>query len=293
MEKGFSLLQRKEIYELFQGNGPVEVEYNGKKYGMPYYTALALEGICCHFGVPSFHANSRWEYVEHLFKFAVAAGFCDDVLRFFFNQEQFENLREIPSIKDIDRIHQAIVQEAIKQINIYIRMSRSELILHEGHFYIVNIGRAPEIETPKLDATSIPYVQGLRERCKEAFVAGNYDNVITKSRTMVEEVLVKVMEDNAVPDIAKGDVIKQFNQVKTLYGMQQSKGYDSRVNNLLNGLEKIVQSIAEMRNISSDAHGVGSRRISLSESEARLIMNSAITLCEYIIAVHDRKKPNS
>ena len=57
---------------------------------------------------------------------------------------------------------------------------------------------------------------------------------------------------------------------------------------MLSGLEKIVPSIAEMRNANSDAHGVGSRRIIIRECEARLVMNSAITFCEYMISVHHK-----
>ena len=72
--------------------------------------------------------------------------------------------------------------------------------------------------------------------------------------------------------------------------MQQSKEYDARINSLLGGLERIVQSVAEMRNASSDAHGVGSKRYAIRESEARLVMNSAITFCEYLISDHGKTK---
>ena len=65
--------------------------------------------------------------------------------------------------------------------------------------------------------------------------------------------------------------------------MQQNSEYDKRVNGLLSGLEKIVQNIGDMRNINSDAHGVGSNRIRIREKEARLVMNSAISFCEYLL----------
>jgi hypothetical protein len=100
-------------------------------------------------------------------------------------------------------------------------------------------------------------------------------------------------ELQANPELAidfKGDLNKLYNQVKVLYGMQQSKDFDGRVNSLLSGLEKIVQAVAEMRNANSDAHGVGSRRIVIRESEARLVMNSAITFCEYMISGHGKCK---
>ena len=77
---------------------------------------------------------------------------------------------------------------------------------------------------------------------------------------------------------------------KGLYNMRQDKGYDGRVNSLLGGLEKIVQSVAEMRNVNSDSHGVGRNRIAIKESEARLVMNSAVTFSEYILDIYKNHK---
>lgn len=288
-DEKFKLLRKKEIYEFLEGSGPTLVNYNGTAYGMPYYTASELGDICVSFGVTFPIGGSRWTYVEALLDFAIRYNRCDEVLRYLFSEERFENLRELPTMEEIDFVHHSIVEAAINFINQSIKMSRHELVLADGHFFVVECGSAPIIETPSFNAISIPYVQGLKERCRDDFIAGNYDSVITKSRTMMEEILVKILEDNHVQDIPRGDMIKQYNQVKTIYGMQQSKEYDARINNLLNGLERIVQSIAEMRNANSDAHGVGSRRINVYECEARLIMNSAITFCDYVVSVHDRR----
>lgn len=130
----------------------------------------------------------------------------------------------------------------------------------------------------------------MRERCTEDFVSGNYDSVITKSRTMIEEVLIFILESNKVPVETKGDLNRIYSQVKGIYNMRQDKGYDGRVNSLLGGLEKIVQSVAEMRNINSDSHGVGRNRIAIKESEARLVMNSAVTFSEYILDIYKNHK---
>ena len=59
---------------------------------------------------------------------------------------------------------------------------------------------------------------------------------------------------------------------------------------MLSGLEKIIQAIAEMRNTNSDAHGVGSKRIEIRKHEAQLVVNSAISFCEYILSVFDSKQ---
>ena len=65
--------------------------------------------------------------------------------------------------------------------------------------------------------------------------------------------------------------------------MRQLQTNDQRVNELLGGLEKIVNSIASMRNTDSDAHGVGQNRININGREARLIMNCSMAFCEYLV----------
>lgn len=159
------------------------------------------------------------------------------------------------------------------------------LILAEPVFILKPIGKTTVIEAPKVMLVDVPYIQRLRERCSEDLKAGNYDSVITKSRTLIEEVLIYILEKNQTEIESKGDLNKLYSQIKKIYNMNQNKDYDGRVNSLLSGLGKIVQSIAEMRNMNSDAHGVGTKRIDVREHEAQLIINSAITFSEYILFV--------
>lgn len=51
-------------------------------------------------------------------------------------------------------------------------------------------------------------------------------------------------------------------------------------------LERIVRAIAELRNKTSDSHGAGQKRYAIREHEARLVMNSSITICEYILSIY-------
>ena len=67
--------------------------------------------------------------------------------------------------------------------------------------------------------------------------------------------------------------------------MHANKDMDKRINKLLSGLENIVQSIAEMRNNGSDSHGLGSKRVNISDYHARLALNSSIIMAEFILSV--------
>ncbi len=155
--------------------------------------------------------------------YAIEQQRCDELFRLLFSERQFTNLQDIADMNDIDEVYRQIVKKAIEDINHSIRLSHKELVLINGHFMIVEVGKALVIETPKLNIRSIPYVQGFRERCNDDFNSGNYDSVITKSRTTMEEVLVQLLEENNVKQISKGDLLKLYNQVKTLFNMQQKK----------------------------------------------------------------------
>lgn len=222
-DDNFKVLKKKEIYEFLEGSGPFLVTHNGIEYGLPYYTGTQLRSLCDEFGLTDVVGGSRWCYVEELLDYAIEQQRCDELFRLLFSERQFTNLQDIADMNDIDEVYRQIVKKAIEYINHSIRLSHKELVLINGHFMIVEVGKALVIETPKLNIRSIPYVQGFRERCNDDFNSGNYDSVITKSRTTMEEVLVQLLEENNVKQISKGDLLKLYNQVKTLFNMQQKK----------------------------------------------------------------------
>lgn len=87
-----------------------------------------------------------------------------------------------------------------------------------------------------------------------------------------------------------GDIAKLYKQVRTLYNMHTDANTDRRINTLLSGLNSIVSSIAEMRNKNSDAHGVGVNRIRIDGNHARLFINSAMIMADFIISVQQKQK---
>lgn len=286
MANNYELLKRKDIITILDGDVTIE-EKEDYKVKMPYLSGPKLVEICNDFGLPTkYGTESRWVYLDDLLEHVIKKNRCDDLLRYLLNRDKFTDLLKLKNPEEISKAYEYIVQAVIEKINVILFMGGHELQCIQGHYYVVETGKTPVIEAPNIKLINISYVQGLRERCTEDFNAGNYDSVITKSRTVIEEVLIYILEQNQVEVEKKGDINKIYNQVKGLYNMRQDKGYDGRVNGLLSGLEKIVQSVAEMRNVNSDAHGVGSKRIIIKEREARLVMNSAVTFCEYILEIY-------
>lgn len=286
----FDVLKRKEIYSILDGDvrNLVKDENHEFGYGLPYMSADSLGQLCLDFDVNSF-GGSRWTYVEAVLEKAIEDGRCNDLLNFFFDRSRFKQLNSIEDMDEVDRVYQRICKAAIDAINHELRLGGHELLFSEGRWLIVESGKRAVIATPTIDKFTVQYVQGLRSRCEDNLRSGAYDSVVTKSRTMLEELLIHILEDNGQSIKQNGDLIQYYNAVKSLYGMQGQANYDQRINAMLNGLEKIVQSIAELRNTQSDAHGAGSGRIKIKEREAVLIMNSAMVLCEYLLSVHNEK----
>lgn len=302
-DENFKYLQNKEVYEFLEGSGKHDlITYKEQVYGLPYLTGSDLGSYCAQFGVTDGIGGSRWTYVAALLQYAIENNRCDELLNYMFDLSHFKDLRvrknddifddkpRIETLEEAEDVHKRIVDAAIDHINELISLTRHELKLINGHFYVVEAGKKPIIITQQLDKFSSDYVAGLRDRCKEDLINGNYDSVVTKSRTMIEETLTHIMEkakqDGLTTDDPdhSGNLGRLYNQVKTLRNMRQLQTNDVRVNELLGGLEKIVNSIASMRNTASDAHGVGQKRININAREARLVMNCSMAFCEYLVA---------
>ena len=290
MANNYELLRSKDIISILDGDVTIEEKEN-YTVKMPYLSGPKLVEICNIFGmVRKYGGESRWVYLDELLAYTILKNRCDELLRYLFDIDKFRDFLQLRTPEEIGKAYEYTLMAVINKINTALYLGRHELQYIQGHFYVVETGKKPAIEATNIKLINLSYVQGLRERCTEDFISGNYDSVITKSRTMIEEVLIFILENNQIQVESKGDLNRLYNQVKGLYNMRQDRSYDGRVNGLLSGLEKIVQSVAEMRNMNSDSHGVGSNRIAIKESEARLVMNSAVTFSEYILDIYKNHK---
>ena len=155
---------------------------------------------------------------------------------------------------------------------------------------VMNGGILSAVETPNINAIDRRYIKELSERANKDIDEKAYDSAITKCRTLLEEVFCYVIEIQSEQPSEKGDIGLLYKQVKDLYGMHNDKAMDKRINTLLSGLNSIISAVTEMRNKSSDAHGVGSKRINIDEHHARLFLNSSVAMSEFILAIGEKKK---
>ena len=301
-ESKFELLRVRDILNILVGNEDFGLlEINGVEsevsVSMPYLSGPVLCDISKKFGLSVSYGDggtlSRWQYLDNLIEHCIKNNQESNLLAYLFAKERFAGkLMELP-LDFIDQAHAQIVSAVIKGINAVLYFGGHELVEVDGVFCVRKIGSAVTVSTPSFKNIDKAYVTKKYYEALKAIKDESYDSAITKSRTLLEEVFIYVIRIKGETPDDKGNAYSLYAQVKKLYNMTQKGDQDHRVNGLLSGLEKILSAIVEMRNKAGDAHGVGDKRINIKDYHARLFVNSAATMADFILSVSENASHQS
>ena len=266
-----------------------------EEYRLPYLSGPDLCALSTEFGLQkSYSWNgggvSRWVYMQDLMTYLEKQGRLFELFSRLFDRQYFKELSKQTSPELVTSTYNSIVDCAIKRINANLILAKKELRVHKRQFTLTDAGTEPVFIAPKVKVVDRQYIRELPERIKDDLEHKDYDSVITKSRTLLEEVLIFIIERLTKERYkSNGDLVKIYQETTDLLNMRQKGDWDKRVNELLGGMHKIVSAIASMRNLNSDAHGAGAGRINIREREALLAANSSMMLAEYWLAVYETK----
>lgn len=298
MNNNYSLLKSKDIIAILDGDFQIE-EVDGIRIAMPYLSGPMLCELSQKFGCYQeyYWGNSskpnlsRWQYMDNILEYVIKENKVSQLLSYMMAKERFsDTLRKLNNVNDIEKMYKYIVQKVIEQINSILYFGGHELVIINNQYIVKNIDEKISINAPNINVVDRDYIKDLSERAMKDIDEGNLDSAITKSRTILEETFCYAIEIKGEEPSDSGDIGKLYKQVKDLYNMHANKDMDKRINKLLSGLENIVQSIVEMRNNGSDSHGLGSKRINISDYHARLAVNSSTTMAEFILSISQNSK---
>ncbi|EJD5664779.1 abortive infection family protein [Staphylococcus pseudintermedius] len=298
-------LASKEIVDLFLGDKRVNSESDDKfesnGYTMPYMTHSDINALAPIFGITNIEIVSDY---NRLNKMAWLIEQCyklnkeNKLLKYFLDVTRYiPNKREETSIYTNEELKKETLKEVeayFNHINNILNFSDKKLIFLNKKYKIIDLIEDSQVTHDIDKHINFDYVRNFPFRLKDNLEDENYDTVITQSRTLLEEVYIHILEySNKDYNSAKGNLQKLNSMVKTELKMKNNRDYDKRINELLSGLNKINDAIGKMRNENSDSHGVGSKRININRREAKLVMNSAITICDYILEIFEDNKNNN
>ena len=298
MKQNYDLLRSKDIIAILDGDTQIE-ELDGLRIAMPYLSGPMLCELSQKFGYYQeyYLGNgskpnlSRWQYMDNILEYVIKENKVNQLLSYMMDKERFsDNLRKLNNVSDIEKKYKYIIQKVLEQINSILYFGGHELVVINNQYIVKSVDEKINIDVPNINIVDRDYIKNLSERAMKDIDEGNLDSAITKSRTILEETFCYAIELKGKEPSDSGDIGKLYKQVKDLYDMHANKDMDKRINKLLSGLENIVQSIAEMRNNGSDSHGLGIKRINISDYHARLAVNSSTIMADFILSVSQNSK---
>lgn len=295
----YELIRQKQIIQILIGDGDFEEVAldSGEQFhpSMPYLSGQDLCDLCTMFGLPMTYTwggsnLSRWEYLSKLLEHCIHNGTCSSLLNHLFSKKQFKSVIDKYPLESIGPIYLSIVDIVIEKINCFLYFGGNELIKIGSNYIIKSVDSKANVQLSEIKTIDNDYIKSISDRAIIDIEQGNFDSAITKSRTLLEEVFCYVIEKKGDTPSNKGNISKLYTQVKKHYNMHADKDADVRINTLLSGLEKIISAISEIRNKDSDSHGIGSKRITIKEHHATLLVNSSMVMANFILAIEKNNK---
>lgn len=208
-----------------------------------------------------------------------------------FNHPKYDEIAEITeeSQENNRAVAKFLRQKLLEKVNLELSISDKKLIAVNNEIKIVDYDSEPEIIASTTEIINNEYINDLLEKSMKSLIEEDFDSVVTKSRTLMESVFIQILHENNVPFKENGNIGQYRTSVNKTLNIKPDSNWNKDVLNMITGLNKIIDSISNMRNNNSDAHG-SSNRVRINSSEAELILNTAVNVSKYYLEVNARKK---
>lgn len=261
---------------------------------LPYLKIYNIPEIATEIGLPSTIdwnslPNSRSSRMMTLLTEAIQYNKVVEVINIIFNKRRFSGIvSAFSSNSKFNDYYNNVITDTIEKINKIAYLENKHLEWSNGRISIMDVDKSAIFNHFDKEIDSA-YIKNLSVRIQDDLRNENFDSVITKCRTLVEELCIFIIERKNVSPKLDGKLNNLWKQTKILLNMNDVNDFDKRIADLISGLNKIVDAITSLRNINSDSHGVGCKRINIGKREANLIANSTIVFCEYIYDVYSQQ----
>lgn len=296
-EQNYNLFRARNIIDILIGDETgetVKLPRNNQEYtlSMPYLSGSKIQSLAANFGVSITTGGSRWQQFQELVDFCIRKGKVRTLINFLLTKPHFMDMWKNITVDDADYLYERTISYVLGAINLKLHFSGMRLKQNGNSFDLLPENKLNiEVPTVKIKTIDRDYVSQKITQARIDIQNGNFDSALTKARTVLEEVLILMLEKKNLKDSiskAKGDLNELFKEVRDNYNIKTGHNIDKNINDLVNGLNKIVTAIGNIRNISSDSHGLGQARYNISDYHALLVVNSSIAVCEFLISVMER-----
>ena len=285
----WEVLRDREIINLIIG----DKSYNNNNFielSMPYMSGKEICDFSRNIGFEQDYSNkSRWMYMDELLEYIIS----NNQISVFFNELiELKRFRKniYHFVHDQNYIYYETIYGFFTEVNniLFYDHCYIDIDLEKKQYNLVSTAGDAKIISAEVKRINVDYVNRLSEEIHYAIACNDYESAISKSRTLLEEIMIYGLEQKKIETCSKGNIIKLYGEFKTVYKMKQDGNLDKNINNLISGLNKIVESICNIRDFGSDSHGKGSKRYKIEKHHALLVANSSITLSNFLITIIEK-----
>jgi hypothetical protein len=181
----------------------------------------------------------------------------------------------------------------VAHLNEYLQYDGFELRKAGLAFRLGRRGSAVPIEAlPEAqDEVNQQFIHEQVDKCREKLAGGDFDGAITNARVLIEAVLREIETRlSPEPPATHGDLVKQYKTVQRLLQLEPGRqDLSTALKQILSGLNNIVSGLAGVSNKMGDRHA---RQYRPAEHHARLAVNSANTLADFLFSTFEHQRKN-
>ena len=193
-------------------------------------------------------------------------------------EELIERLLRIKARVDNPNLTQNTIDTLLR------RMERDGFRYENGRFTSDAL-HLKVVQTSSLIALSEESISEQVEKARTKIDAQDYSGAIASAYTLLEEFMKELLRRTDTPFKAdEGDIRNLYSLVMDVLNLNpKGEGLESYLKTILQGLRSQVSGFYELANKASDRHA---RRYHPAKHHAKLAVNAAFTLCEFLLDSH-------
>lgn len=180
------------------------------------------------------------------------------------------------------------VEEVVNEVNKLIKIDGYTLI-KDGELYKMTDTQGNFIQEESLSAIGHEFIKEQVEKCQQKIRSEDYNGAITNARTLIEAILIHIIESTHKTEVKNdGNLLNLYSRAKKALKIDFRKDEipDSAFQ-VLAGLDSIVNGLSGFSNNAGDRHA---NKFKTKRHHAKLVVNSAMTVCDFLIDVLNEKK---
>jgi len=189
-------------------------------------------------------------------------------------EEVIENMKQAAE-RQPNQNHAATINALLR------RMERDGFGYENGRFRSDTLN-ASVVDAPSLVLLSEHSMQEHIEKAKQKIASGDSSGAIVNAYTLVEEFLKQLLRKTGTSfNESEGDIRVLYKLATGPLNLApKGESLENHLKTILEGLQRLISGLFEVANKASDRHA---RRYNPAPHHAKLAVNAAFTLCEFLL----------